>query len=365
VHFSAAILEAPGSPLNVRQVEAADPRPTEVLVRIGASGLCHTDLEVMRGSLAYPTPVVLGHEAAGIVERIGADVASVAVGDHVVASWNPACGQCFYCQRDQPILCETCARANASGGLWDATSRLSNAHIAVHQFNLVSAHAEYAVIPASGAIRISPELPFDQACLIGCGVMTGYGAIMNVAGLRRGETALVVGCGAVGLNAVQAARLAGADRIIAVDVNQERLDLALELGATDAIDPRIGDPQVVLSLTQGRGADVSIEAAGAESSISFAIEAARPGGRVVILGKTAFDSTIRLRFGSLMGEKRIVRSSYGGARPSRDFPVIANAALAGALRLDRLIDRRLKLAEINEGFDAMMNGSIVRAIITH
>jgi S-(hydroxymethyl)glutathione dehydrogenase/alcohol dehydrogenase len=336
-----------------------------VLVRIAASGLCSTDLEVIRGSLAYGTPVVLGHEAAGVVEAIGSEVRSVGVGDHVVASWNPACGQCFYCHRGRPILCEMCARANASGGLLDATSRLMLDGQRVHHFNLVSAHADYAILPEAGAIRINAGLRFDEACLIGCGVMTGYGAVMNVASLRRGETALIVGCGAVGLSAIQAARLGGADRIIAVDLSRARLDIAITLGATDVLIAGDATRGEILELTDGRGADVGIEAAGAESSIALTIEGVRPGGRVVILGKTNFEAQLKLRFGSLMGEKQIVRSSYGGAEPSRDFPMIAKAVLEGELRLAPLIDCRLDLAQINDGFEAMERGEIVRAVVTH
>jgi S-(hydroxymethyl)glutathione dehydrogenase/alcohol dehydrogenase len=223
----------------------------------------------------------------------------------------------------------------------------------------------YAILPEAGAIRITPGLRFDEACLIGCGVMTGYGAIMNVASLRRGETALIVGCGAVGLSAIQAARLGGADRIIAVDLARARLDLALTLGATDVLIAGDAARGAILGLTDGRGADVGIEAAGAESSIALTIEGVRPGGRVVILGKTNFEAQLKLRFGSLMGEKQIVRSSYGGAQPSRDFPVIAKAVLEGELRLAPLIDRRLDLAQINDGFEAMERGEIVRAVVTH
>lgn len=360
----AAVLERPNTPLVIARITLDEPRAGEVLVRIHASGLCHTDLEVIRGTLPYPTPVVLGHEAAGVVEAIGPDVRSVRVGDRVVASWNPACGRCFYCQRGQPILCEVCGRANASGGLLDATTRLERDGQPVHHFNLVSGHADHAILPEAGAIPIGVDLAFEQACLIGCGVMTGYGAVMNVARVRRGESVVVVGCGAVGLNAVQAARLAGASRIIAVDRAPARIELARSLGATDAV-PAAEGHDAILALTAGRGADVAIEAAGAESAIVLALEAVRPGGRVVILGKTSFDARISVRFGSLMGEKVIVRSSYGGARPARDFPVIAAAVANGDLWLAPLIDRRLPLAEINEAFGAMERGEVVRAVVEH
>jgi S-(hydroxymethyl)glutathione dehydrogenase/alcohol dehydrogenase len=365
MRFKAAVLHEVGRPLVVETIEADALRADDVLVRIRASGLCHTDWEVMQGSLAYPLPIVLGHEGAGVVEAVGDRVTAVQPGDHVVCSWNPHCGHCFYCERDQPILCEPFTRHQPQGHLLDGTSRLSLGGEKLHHFSMICSHAEYCVVPESGAIAVPKEIPFDRACLIGCGVMTGVGAAVRIARVPVGAQVAVFGAGAVGLNVVQGARLAGAERIIAVDIHSGKLELAREMGATDTVNAAREDPAAAIrALTAGRGADYSFEAAGIVHSLQPAIEACRPGGTIVILGKTQVDARVPLRWGSLMGERWITRSSYGGARPRRDFPLLARLYLEGQLKLDELITRRLKLEEINEGFAQMDKGALVRAVVT-
>lgn len=362
--FDAAVLHATGGPLAIESLEIGRLGPEDVLVRLGASGLCHTDLEVIDGSLAYPMPIVLGHEGAGVVEAVGSAVTAVRPSDHVVCSWNPHCGECFYCRRDLPILCEPFKRHEPRGVLFDGRSRLSLDGAVVHHFSVVSSHAQYCVVPQSGAIVVPKEIPFDRACLIGCGVMTGVGAATRKAPVERGASALVIGCGAVGLNAVQGARIGGADLIIAADLDPVRRDLARVFGATHTIDAR--DPRAlegVRALTAGRGPDFVFESAGHESAFRLAVEAVRPGGQVVFLGKVNVDREVSFRWGSLMGEKRIVRSSYGGARPARDFPWLARLYLDGELKLDELITRRIPLREINAGFDAMRRGEGIRTVV--
>ncbi len=361
--FDAAVLTAVGRPLSIERVTLAPLRPGDVLIRNRASGLCHTDLEVIDGSLAYPLPIVLGHEGAGIVEAVGSAVTQVQPGDHVVASWNPHCGHCFYCERDLPILCEPFTREQPAGNLLDGASRLSWNNARLNHFSVVSSHAEYSVVPESGAIRIPAEIPFDRACLLGCGVMTGVGAVSRLARVEAGAHVAVVGCGAVGLNAIQAARLEEAAGVIAIDRDPAKLALATRLGATHTIAADTRAIDAVQALTAGRGADFVFEAAGTEASLQLALEITRPGGQLVILGKTAVNRQVALRFGSLMGEKRIVRSSYGGARPRRDFPWLARLYLDGKLDLDTLISSRLSLARINEGFDAMRQGVGVRHVV--
>jgi S-(hydroxymethyl)glutathione dehydrogenase/alcohol dehydrogenase len=364
LNFRAAVLETVGEPLAVRTLQLGELGADDVLVRLGASGLCHTDLEVMQGALAYPLPIVLGHEGAGVVEAVGRDVTEVRVGDHVVCSWNPHCGHCFYCERDLPILCEPFKRHEPRGVLFDGRSRLSRDGARVHHFSVVSSHAEYCVVPQSGAIAVPKAIPFDRACLIGCGVMTGVGAATRAVRVEPGATALVIGCGAVGLNAVQGARIAGAGQIIAADLAPGRRDLAAVFGATHAIDAGATDALAqVRALTGGRGADHVFEAAGHPSAFRFAVEAARPGGHIVFLGKVNVDQEVAFRWGALMGEKRIVRSSYGGARPKRDFPWLAQLYLDGRLELDRLITRRLRLDDINAGFDDMRRGEGIRTVV--
>jgi len=359
------VLWAVGRPLTVETLELAALAPDDVLVRLGASGLCHTDLEVIQGSIAYPMPIVLGHEGAGVVEAVGTAVVGVRPGDHVVCSWNPHCGECFYCRRDLPILCEPYKRQEPRGVLLDGRSRLSLDGELVHHFSVVSSHAQYCVVPQSGAIVVPREIPFDRACLIGCGVMTGVGAAVRKAEVEPGSSVLVIGCGAVGLNVVQGARIAGAATIIAADLDADRRERALEFGATQAVDA--SEPAAALEairkLCSGRGPDYAFESAGHEGAFRLAVEAVRPGGQVVFLGKVNVDREVSFRWGSLLGEKRIVRSSYGGAVPSRDFPWLAQLYLEGRLKLDELITRRIRLDDINEGFEDMRRGQGIRTVV--
>ena len=352
-----------GDPLSIESVDLEAPGPRDVLIRNRASGLCHSDLEVMQGSLGNALPIVLGHEGAGVVEAVGREVTAVKPGDTVVASWNPHCGSCFYCERDQPVLCEPFTRNQPRGLFPDGRSRLSLDGAPLHHFGVVSSHAEFSMVPESGAIPVPAEIPAARACLIGCAVMTGVGAAVRIAQVQPGDSVAVVGCGAVGLNAIQGARMAGAERIVAVDRDAARLDTARRFGATDTLAAADDAIAAVKALTGGRGVDVALECAGAEYALQLALELARPGGQVVILGKVQVNRKVGLRFGSLMGEKRIVRSSYGGARPRRDFPWLAGLYLEGKLMLDELVSLRLPLERINEGFDGMRRGDVVRAVV--
>lgn len=363
MQFKATVLHNTNTPLVVEDVQLSDLKSGDVLVRLYASGLCHTDLEVIEGALPYPLPITLGHEGAGVVEAVGPGVERIRTGDHVVCSWNPDCGHCFYCDHDQPILCEPFTANQPAGRLPDGSGRLSLADgDPLHHFSVVSSHAQYCVVPESGAIAVPEEIPFDRACLIGCGVMTGVGAVLNVARVQPGESVVVIGCGAVGLNAVQGAVLSGAEHVLASDVDATKRSMALLFGATRVFAPEEATEEV-LSVTQGRGADHVIEAAGIIHTLQPALDLVRTGGNVVLLGKTNTETTVNVRWGSMMGEKRIVRSSYGNARPRRDFPMLARLYLAGRLNLDDLISRRLEIDQINDGFDAMRAGDGVRSVL--
>lgn len=366
LQFKAAVLRTPRTPLAIDTITARPLGPEDVLVRIRAAGLCHTDLEVIEGQLVFPMPIVLGHEAAGVIERVGSAVADLAIGDHVILHWNPHCGHCFYCDRDQPILCEDyLANGGKAGGFDGKPIYGSSQGGVVHNLMYLGAFGEFCVVPAQSAVRIPKAMPFDRACLIGCGVMTGVGAATRVAKLEWGSTALVLGCGAVGLSAVQGARLAGATQIIAVDIADAKLETARKVGATHCVNARNEDPVAVAkALTKGRGADAVFESAGAPQTFRASVEAVRPGGQVVWLGKTGINDDISFRWGALMQEKRIVRSSYGGARPERDFALMAESYLRGDLKLDELISRRIRLEEINEGFAALKRGEVIRAVVT-
>jgi S-(hydroxymethyl)glutathione dehydrogenase/alcohol dehydrogenase len=363
--YRAAVLHAPRTPLKVETIAAGPLKSTDVLVRIKAAGLCHTDLEVIEGALRYPMPIVLGHEAAGIVEEVGHEARGVAAGDHVILSWNPHCGHCFYCDRNLPILCETYLAHGPKALAFDGEHRLRLGNGGdLKQLMFLGAFGEYAIVGDHQAIVVPKELPFDGACLIGCGVMTGVGAALNIASIDYGSSVMVIGCGAVGLSAVQGARLAGAGTIIAVDLDDKKLTLAEEVGATGRINAGREDAVAVAkSKTGGRGVDVVIEAAGSPKGFGLSVEAVRPGGEVIWLGKTDVAAEIVFRWGALMGEKRIRRSSYGGARPARDFPMLARAYLDGRLHLDQLITWRIALDEINDGFAALKRGEAIRSVV--
>ena len=366
LHYRAAVLHAAQTPMSIETVTAAEVKPTDVLVRIRAAGLCHTDLEVIEGSLRYPMPIVLGHEAAGVVERVGPAARGVKAGDHVVLSWNPHCGHCFYCDRDAPILCEQYLGEGPKGVAFDGASRNALADgRQLQQLMFLGAFGEYCVVSDQQAIPVPKEIPFDRACLIGCGVMTGVGAALNLGAIAHGECVMVIGCGAVGLAAVQGARLAGAGAVIAVDIDPAKLVLAAKMGATLGVDASKDDAVAIGKReTGGRGVDVVIEAAGSASVFRMTSEAVRPGGQLIWLGKIDVNKDVAFRWGSLMQEKRIRRVSYGNARPRRDFPLLARAYLDGSLLLDELISRRITLEEINDGFAALKRGETIRSVIT-
>ncbi len=365
LHYKAAVLHRARTPLVIEQVEAAPLGPSDVLVRIGAAGLCHTDLEVIDGSLRYPMPIALGHEAAGVIEDVGSGVAPSRRGESVILSWNPHCGHCFYCDRDLPILCEEYLARGPQAVQFDGRSkaRLQSGEELRHLMFL-GAFGEYCVVQDQQAIAVPKDIPADRACLVGCGVTTGVGAALNVARIGRADAIMVVGCGAVGLAAVQGARLAGAKTIIAVDIDDAKLELAGKMGATSGINSRNQDA-VALSKKQtgGRGVDCVIEAAGSALAFQLTLEAVRPGGEVVWLGKIDVEKEVSFRWGSLMQEKRIRRSSYGNARPARDFPMLVRAYLNGDLMLDELITQRIGLDKINDGFAALREGRSIRSVI--
>ena len=362
--FKAAVMHAAGQPLSIKTIEATSPQPGEVLVRISAAALCHTDLEVIEGQLRYPTPIVLGHEAAGRIEAVGTGVDPARIGEPVVLSWNPHCGRCFYCDRGQPILCETYIANGSRGTAFDGTTRLSLRGQPLQTLMYIAGFAEYAVVTAACAIALPPAMPLDRACLLGCGVLTGVGGATRVASLRYGDTAMVIGCGAVGLSAVQGARLAGATQVIAADLDDAKLAIALAMGATHTVNAGTQDPVAsVRAITGGRGADCVLEAAGSKAGFRISAEACRTGGEIVWLGKVGVNEDVAFRWGSLMGEKRITRSSYGGAQAPRDFPLLSHAYLGGTLNLDGLITRRIRLEEINDGFDDLRAGRAIRSVI--
>jgi S-(hydroxymethyl)glutathione dehydrogenase/alcohol dehydrogenase len=365
LNYKSAVLYEANAPLVIERAESTELDPTDVLVRVRAAGLCHTDLEVIDGALRLPMPIVLGHEAAGVIEDVGSAVAKSRIGQPVILSFNPYCGHCFYCNRNLPILCEDYV-ANSSQALsFDGQSKaqLENGR-SLKQLMFIGAFGEYCIVQDQQAVAVSKDIPYDRACLIGCAVMTGVGGALNVAHIKRTDTVMVIGCGAVGLAAVQGARLAGARMIIAADIDDGKLALARKIGATTGVNVRNDDAIAIgKKATCGRGVDCVLEAAGDAAAFRLSLEVVRPGGEVVWLGKVDVEKEIAFRWGSMMQERRIRRSSYGDARPARDFPLLVESYLRGDLMLDELITRRIGLDEINDGFSAMRSGNSIRNVV--
>ena len=362
--IDAAVLYEAGQPLQVEQISIDDPGPGQVMVRLVASGLCHTDWSVMSAQRPHPLPVVLGHEGAGVVEAVGDGVTQVQRGDPVICSWAPNCGCCFYCDHDLPFWCNEWTQSASAGTLFDGKVRLSKDGEAIHHFTTVSSHAQCCVIEQASAVPIHRDMPLDRACLIGCAVMTGYGAVVRHASVEAGESVAVFGCGGVGLNVVQTACMVGAGPIIAVDVNKQKLTWATEFGATHTLNAAEEAVEEIRKLTHGRGVDYSFEAAGHPEPLKQAIEAARPGGRVVLLGAGAHDAQIIMPYNIFRGDKTITRLTYGQGRPRIDFPRIVELYMNGKLKLDELITAQMPLERINDGFEQMVNGNVIRAIVT-
>ncbi|WP_144148771.1 alcohol dehydrogenase catalytic domain-containing protein [Paraburkholderia sp. BCC1884] len=367
MEFAAAILRKVGSPLSIDQVRLDALGDRDVLVRIAAAGICHTDWEAAHGKYGgAPLPSILGHEGAGIVEDVGRNVQTVRPGDRVVCSPIALCGTCYYCRRQQPMLCEPAWATHRSGILPGGQSRITIDGNLVSHFLGVSCFAEYAALPETGVVVVPDEIPFDRACLLGCSVHTGVGAALHVANIEVGDSVCVIGCGPIGLNAIQGARLAGADCIIATDTNADRRELAKTFGATVVVDPATEDlVQVARAFSGDRGVDCCLEAAGHESTLQSALDVTRRGGKITILSKMAADKHISLRFGSLMGDRLIQRSTLGGARSQDDIPFFAKAYLDGRLLLDEFISERIGLVDINSGLERVGRGSTVRTVVVN
>lgn len=363
MNFSGAVLREIGRPLEIETLSLKDLLNKDVVVRVKATSLCHTDLEAVEGALGTPVPFIPGHEAAGIVESVGKDVTHIKPGDHVVISWNPYCGICYFCQRKQRIICSQYRTNAAKSFHFDGAPRIYAKDGPVHQLMYAGSFSELVVVTEECAVKVSKELPFEVACLIGCGVMTGVGAVLNIAELEPGGTLAVIGCGAVGLSAIQGAKLANAGKILAIDRDLEKLQTAKKFGATDIL---FADENVIaacMQMTHQIGFDCVVESAGNEAAFQLSVEIVRPGGKAVWLGKVPVNQKVSFRWGSLMSEKRIHRSSYGGTRPEIDFPFLADAYFSGKLLLDEYITSRIGLIDVNEGLARLKQGKEIRSVI--
>lgn len=356
---------AESRPLVVEEVELRGPDPGEVLVEIAGAGLCHSDLSVIDGSRPRVMPMVLGHEASGIVREVGPGVHDLAVGDHVVFSFVPACGHCLPCATGRPALCENGARANVAGTLLDGSRHFRNAAGQELNHHLgVSAFARFTVAAQESLVKIDPSVPLEVAALFGCAVMTGVGAVVNTARVEPGAGVAVFGLGGVGLSAVLGARAAGAYPIVAVDLLDAKLALAQELGATHTVNAAREDPvQAVRDLTAG-GAAYAFESVGNERVLVQAYQATRRGGTTVTIGLPHPARQFAVPAVSLVAEERTVKGSYmGSAVPRRDIPRFIALYQAGLLPVERLLTRTIALEEVNPAFDALARGEAVRQVI--
>jgi alcohol dehydrogenase len=351
-------------PLTIDEFELDDPGYGEVMVKIGAAGLCHSDLSVIDGNRPRPTPMVLGHEAAGTVEKLGRGVDDLKVGDHVVMVFVPSCGHCLPCAEGRPALCEPGAIANNAGTLLSGSSRLHRNGGDVYHHLGCSAFAEYATVSRRSLIRIDKELPFDEAALFGCAVLTGVGAVINTAKVSAGSSVAVIGLGGVGLSSLLGAVAVGARRIVAVDLSDDKLGLARQLGATDTFNP--GNPSAIdeiRSATSG-GVEFAFEMAGSVKAMELAYKITRRGGTTITAGLPPPNHTFALPQVNLVAEERTIKGSYiGTCVPIRDLPRYIELYRCGKLPVDRLMSGRLKLDEINLGFDRLHEGRAVRQVV--
>ncbi len=332
--MKAAVLYEPNKPMVVETIELEEPKEGEVLVRIVAAGVCYSDYHIMLGEWTHLLPVVLGHEGAGVVEQVGPGVSRLTPGQSVILNFRANCGTCHYCIIGRPVLCN--GVDSPRNTMFDGSSRLSKDGKTIHHFARTSCFAEYAVVPESGAVAIRADMPLDKACLVGCSVMTGVGAVINTAKIEAGSSVAVIGCGGIGLNAVQGAALGGANQIIAVDVLDNKLEHAKTFGATDMINASNGD----------------------------AVAQVAPGGTAVVVGMAPENDEVSINALSFpRTEKSIVGSWYGGARPWVDLPRISDLYLNGKLKIDPMISRTYGLDEINTAYEALAAGEVARSII--
>ena len=355
--MKAAVFRSVSEPVRVQDVALRDPGPGEVRIAIKAAGLCHSDLSVIDGTIPYPTPVVLGHEGAGIVESVGVGVTAVKEGDSVIVSTLAHCGRCSKCDVGRPTECKNAPSPKDQRPFTvDGTPAF--------QFANASVFAEYTVVREQCAIRIDPRVPFDRAALIGCGVMTGFGAVVNRAKVETGATMAVFGVGGIGLNCVQGGVMAGASKIIAVDVMRQKLEWAERFGATHTIDASKDDPVAAIKDLTGGGADYTFEAVGSIPVIRQALEALGAGGTLTIVGVPKVGSSYEFVVHALYQNKAILGCRYGAARPQRDFPMLAELYLGGRLKIDELITRHYRLDEFDAALEDLRQGQLARGVFS-
>ena len=362
--MKAAVLFETNKPLQIVDVELAPPGAQEVRVKVKAAGLCQSDWHMMRGDWPIQLPMVLGHEAAGIVLQIGSDVRGVDVGDHIIFSFTGHCDRCRYCASGRSVLCTGYASV-PPGMLLDGTTRMTVSGQGIRQMARIGCFAEEVVVPAERVIPIRKDMPFTHAALVGCSVTTGVGAVTRHAMVEPGASMLVIGCGGVGLNVVQGGRLVGAGRIIACDVLDNKLEMARHFGATDVINSsRENVVERVRAIVGGPGVDYAFDTVAIDKTLAVAVDAIAPGGRTVSVGVPTLTMQASFSpFSLVLQEKTISGTFYGSSRPSIDFPRLVDHCMSKRLNVNDLISRTYNLDHINEGFDAMMSGGVARGVI--
>ena len=368
ITVKAAVFVGPEQPLEIRELQISSrPGPREVLVKLAASGVCHSDLHALDGDWETPAPLVLGHEGAGVVIAVGSEVDDLVEGDHVILSWTPSCQRCEFCVSGNPVLCELANETAYNHVFFDGKTRLNDGKTDVKSFLAVGSFGDHAMVPASAAIKIRKDAPLAQAALVGCAVTTGIGAVTNTAQVEPGSTVLVIGGGGVGLNIVQGARLAGAKQIILADVSDEKLEIGRKFGATHTINSREVDLlDTVRQLTDGRGVDYAFEAIGLPFTIEACYEAVRRGGTAVVVGQVADGVKISIDpFVMSDQEKKLIGSNYGSSRQSIDFPKIIDLYMEGLVDLDSMVTDRISLEEVNDAFAEMRQGRGIRSVIEY
>ena len=351
-------------PLSIEEVELDHPKRGEVLIKIKAVGLCHSDLVAITGERAKPMPIVIGHEAAGIVEEIGQDVQGFAVGDHVVPSYVASCGRCEMCSVGRPALCEPATIANANAVLKDGTTRLRQGSTRIHHHSGVAGFAEYSVIPEEALVKIDKSVPFEHAALFGCGVVTGVGSVINTAQAKPGQFIAVVGLGGVGLSAVLAALAIGSGKVLALDLSEEKLAFARELGVHHALNAGDADVQAQIAALTGGGVHIAIETAGSNRALQMAYDITRRGGTTVTAGMPGPEAEITLSHLKIAAEERSIKGSYmGSCVAKRDIPRYLNMFQNGSLPVDKLMSRSIGFDDLNAAMDRLADAKTIREVL--
>jgi len=361
--IKAAILYELNTPLKVEEVELDGPKEGEVLVKLVGTCVCHTDISVAQGHLPAPTPIVLGHEGAGIVEQLGPQVSTLKPGDHVVLTGVASCGKCRNCVKGLRVMCEVFRPSLFQGILPGGQRRLSKDGQQLNHFFMQSSFAEYAVVPQEAAIKVRPDAPLQKLGLLGCGALTGIGSVINKAKVEVGASVAIFGCGGVGLSALMAARLVGAGKIIAVDTLDYKLKMAKELGASETINASRENVVERINQLTGGGADYTFVAVGSADVIVQAFDAIRPGGKCILAGATPVGTKVSLDALTLMREKTIMGCTMGSSRPTLDIPNYVELYMDGRLPIDRLVTRSYPLAEINSAFAVLEEGQVIKPVI--